>query len=222
MLKVYCANFKTRLTVEEFQNLSQTLPGAITDKFLKFIRWQDAHAALMGKLLLKEGLKDMGYCMNLENLKYTIYNRPYLDNCPIDFNISHSGEYVLCALSTTCSVGIDIEQVRPVDLSDFESQWTLQELDNIRRSDDSLRQFYNYWTRKEAVIKANGKGLSLSLNKINATIDRISIEGKNWYVKEIFISDDYCSHLATDVEIDKPITINRIDFLQGKVDEMIF
>ena len=51
--------------------------------------WEDRHASLYGKLLLKKGLQDLGQDSSLTNLKFTEYNRPYLEG-KLDFNISSS------------------------------------------------------------------------------------------------------------------------------------
>ena len=47
--------------------------------------------------------------------KRTPMGKPYLDGAPFCFNLSHSGDFVVCALSDT-AVGVDIEKIVPISL----------------------------------------------------------------------------------------------------------
>ncbi len=95
-------------------------------------------------------MKLYGYSPDsLNHLSYTKFGRPYLDNSRIDFNISHSGDYVVCAVTTHGRIGIDIEKIKPIDLFDFERYMTPQEWNAIRDSVEPYHTFYSYWTKKE-------------------------------------------------------------------------
>ena len=83
----------------------------------------------------------------------------YILNKP--FNVSHTGNYVACALSDE-PVGIDIEQMRPSDQKIAERFFTLDERAYIS-ANDSTASFYEIWTKKESRIKWEGRGLSKPL-----------------------------------------------------------
>ena len=61
------------------------------DKIKRYRRWQDAQLSLLGRILLVKGLEQINYGFDESNLNYTSFNKPYLENNAIHFNISHSG-----------------------------------------------------------------------------------------------------------------------------------
>jgi 4'-phosphopantetheinyl transferase len=64
----------------------------------RFVRWQDKHLHLFGRLLLLNGIKNLGFDTKLINeIKYTLNQKPFIEGVQVDFNITHSGNYVLCA-----------------------------------------------------------------------------------------------------------------------------
>lgn len=92
------------------------------------------------------------------------------DACPLQFNLSHSHDAILIAVTKGQTVGVDIEYMkarpRMADIAQHyfhpqESQVVTKALDagdNLR----ALQQFYKVWTLKEAFIKADGKGMAIA------------------------------------------------------------
>jgi len=94
---------------------------------------------------------------------YLPHGKPILVNdCAVNFNLSHSRNLALCAIAYQQPVGIDLEYLRPVEVADLAQrffrprEWaTLAALNAI----DQQRAFFRYWTCKEAYLKACGDGL---------------------------------------------------------------
>ena len=90
--------------------------------------------------------------------------KPYFRDLPVYFNLSHSGEYVLCAVSTE-EIGADIQQHCGKDVGKLarrffpEREWTALE----RAGEERERLFYRLWARKEAYGKLTGKGVADAL-----------------------------------------------------------
>ncbi len=155
--------------------------------------------ALFGKLLLAEGLRRHGYPRSLlNNLSHDHYGRPFLDP-GIDFNISHSGGFVVCAITDKGKTGVDVEKIRPVPLSDFETVMTAGELSAIKIADKPDEKFFEYWTKKESVIKLDGKGLSIPLTDVVIQNDYAVLNGETIFLREINIATGFKCHLATDM-----------------------
>lgn len=174
---------------------------------------KDRQLSLFGKLLLMEVAKNFGLEKDILNqISYTAYNRPYLKG-DIDFNISHSGSCVILAMSNMGKVGIDIEEVKAIDIEDFQVFFTLEEFTDIRQSVDSRTSFYHWWTQKESLMKADGRGMNISPNEISIQGNRSCIQNCTWYLTPICIPGSYSVHLATSwLPSEKVIDIQEIEF----------
>lgn len=91
------------------------------------------------------------------------------------FNLSHSDELAVLAVSTAGPLGVDVEAVRPIPEFDTvaEAHFSPAELDALRALPPGEREhgFYRLWTRKEAYLKAIGTGLSHPLHGFTVNID---------------------------------------------------
>lgn len=194
---IYYTCFPTPLPAARFAQLLARLPSALQKKVSAFRRWEDAHASLFGKLLLQRAYDDQGIACDLHHLRYSAFGRPYLEN-GMDFNISHSGTLVVCAVSATGKIGIDIELNAPLNHEDFRSQFGAQEWEGIVSAPEPLPVFYKYWTMKEAILKADGSGLNASLAALNV-IDPAGIfyDGCQWHIQAITGFENYICHAAS-------------------------
>ena len=177
------------------------MPETIQTQTLRFVRWQDRHANLLGKTLLRECLMKHGYPPDcLKNISYTEYNRPFIEGA-IDFNISHSGDYVVCAINTTGRVGVDIERIKPLQIEEFKGCMTSEEWRAIQESPVRLEKFYELWTLKESVIKGDGRGMSLPLPDVHVEGEIARAGNVRWYTKKINLDPHYRCHIAANHEI---------------------
>ncbi|MDY6988825.1 MAG: 4'-phosphopantetheinyl transferase superfamily protein [Thermodesulfobacteriota bacterium] len=200
MILVSYTHFDSRLRDDQWRHYLDRVSVPIQSRIRRYHRWQDRQAGLFGKLLLQEGLREHGYDdVSLDDLSYNPFGRPFL-NHPMDFNISHSHGYVICAMTKGARVGIDIEQIRAIDLLDFQRYMSPQEWKNVQKAPSPYGRFYEYWTMKESVIKGDGSGLSIPLEHIRIKANRAELYRTHWFLKEIGINSDCKCHLATDLE----------------------
>jgi len=174
------------------------IPKNQHSKITKFYNWKDRQACLIGKLLLKGVIEKHTKKNCISNVKYTKYQKPYLDE-ELSFNISHSGEYVVFAYTLTNDpIGIDIEKIDPImKIENFHNVLTDIEKRNIYKSEKPVNAFYDLWTIKEAVSKADGRGLNIPLKEIKINENHIITNTNEWYYKNILISADYKCHVST-------------------------
>jgi 4'-phosphopantetheinyl transferase len=167
-------------------------------RITRYRRWQDQHASLFGKLLLLKALQAEQYpADSLANLQYNAFGKPFLEG-PLDFNLAHSGQFVLCAYSASTRVGVDVEEIRSINLEDFHSVFTAKEWQEIMQSATPVQTFFRYWAIKESVIKAEGKGLSLPLKDVLMEETQAKVYTNVWYLHQLPIHKDYSTWLATD------------------------
>lgn len=167
------------------------------EKIKRYRRWQDAQLSLLGRILLFKGIEEI-YKDNPHDkvIKHTKYNKPYFDDDLIQFNISHSGDIVVCALSDEHEIGIDIEIVTDIVIYDFKSQMTEIEWDKIVLSNNKKDSFFDYWTQKEAVIKAHGHGLTIPLKSFEILDNTTKINEEKFFLKEIEIDQQYKCYIS--------------------------
>lgn len=109
------------------------------------------------------------------SFRYSPYGKPAVDGLSeLYFNVSHSGQRVLYAFSSTSEVGVDVELLRAnaLDGRVAEHFFAPREVQALRSLPSSLHVlgFLTCWTRKEAFIKARGEGLSLPLQDFEVTL----------------------------------------------------
>lgn len=134
------------------------------------------------------------------------YGKPYLPNYPeLAFNLSHTGNKMVVAMAYNCGLGVDIEQCKPrkslaalVDkcFAQVEkSYW--QKLPESQQT----QAFYRFWVRKEAFVKATGRGIALGLNQcaINPknlneflTIPQTYGKASEWLIQDIDMGESIC------------------------------
>jgi 4'-phosphopantetheinyl transferase len=105
---------------------------------------------------------------------YNEFGKPYLENNPIHFNLSHSHELALLAINMNYELGVDIEWIhRKTDLMPIgERFFSENEFTELNALPANLQRqgFFNCWTRKESYIKARGVGLGIPLSKFEVSL----------------------------------------------------
>ncbi|HUD33517.1 MAG TPA: 4'-phosphopantetheinyl transferase superfamily protein [Variovorax sp.] len=206
------------LTATEF-----ALPAALEARWMADLpqprrdalaRWPDArarHRSLLGSRLLGRGLRRMGHRGDvLSSLRHPPRARPTLD-LGVDFSVSHAEGRVLCAVSTSGQVGVDVETIGPLLAANFPLYLNA---DERAWAGGDARRFCSIWTRKEAVVKAAGSLGLAAMARVDTRGGPRGAEfaGRSWNTVEIPVGERHLAHLATamDKETTAVVTIKRV------------
>jgi 4'-phosphopantetheinyl transferase len=133
--------------------------------------------------------------------------KPYITNAPdVSFNLSHSHEYIMFAITKHHALGMDIEYMKPRPFIGIaEKMFHPDEVHFLNKSNgyDFIYRFFYLWSRKEAFIKYTGEGLRFPTETMNNLphqpkdtphhIDFYSIS----FMPAILLSGSLCYHSET-------------------------
>jgi 4'-phosphopantetheinyl transferase len=151
---------------------------------------------------------------------YGKYGKPGLANNynsgSIHFNLSHSAGFAIYGFLRKSEIGLDIERVRKIPEMEqiVEQFFSARENETFRALPRNQKKmaFFEFWTRKEAFIKATGKGMYEPLDKCNATLvageraELIRIGGESivdsqWFIQDLKPAPGFAAALAVGEEI---------------------
>lgn len=102
------------------------------------------------------------------------HEKPFIASpeTPLRFNLSHSGDLAAIAVSRIGEVGIDIERIRILEGPDLEPMFSASEQASFAELAGGARReaFFRCWTRKEALLKAWGRGLDVPLDSFDVPV----------------------------------------------------
>ncbi len=189
-------------TSDRIEELSQCLTEQEVYRAARFInpthgdRWRVARGCL--RRILSQYLD-----LNPEriSLSYGQQGKPEIEGNPIQFNLSHSHDRAVYAISAKHPVGIDLEHIHPINAAElvdrFFSATERQHFHRLHCS-EQLTAFFHAWTQKEAYLKACGTGLTIPLNQIEVSIDPrtpaqiiSSSTPQRWQIAKLKVSPEY-------------------------------
>jgi phosphopantetheinyl transferase len=177
-------------------------------------QWAFFHVALRDILsrYLNLCASDIEFCLD-QNKKPLI---AHVSEPPLFFNLTHSGRYARVAISSVAPVGVDIEVCKAIQDAEnvvqrFFSKQEIQQLADVNKN-LFHQSFYQVWTAKEALIKANGLGMSAPLDAFDVMVEKYS----NWYsptLRNPLVNTGvyWLKHLATMENIYGALSINIVD-----------
>ncbi len=188
------ALLKKEVDFQEVMRLSNCLSSERQKRFVKYRFESDKLNCFFAEFLLRHALLEQEGLDTLPDIIKNDYGKPeFAGDTGIHFNISHSGDWILVALSGQ-PIGVDVEKKHKAEkniirqfFTEEEQNWIFHGLERERDE-----RFTRVWTLKESYLKYLGVGLSKDLSSFSV------IPGK---MKEDAVSRDY---LIADVrDLDK-------------------
>ncbi|MCJ7721507.1 4'-phosphopantetheinyl transferase superfamily protein, partial [Candidatus Bathyarchaeota archaeon] len=157
---------------------------------------------------------------------YGQYGKPMLDGTDLSFNMSNSSGYAVFVVTRNRRIGVDIERIRDIADMDNIAQlvFSKSEYNLFRSCPESMKKkmFFECWTRKEALVKAVGKGLSIpmptfdvSLNS-NKQIRLVRLESdkedSQWTICDLGQNIGYVAAVALEGSLDLQLQTHSFTF----------
>ena len=189
MFEIFITDIE-KISEEEYNYYFSQLPIAMKYQVSKYRFKDDRYRTIAGKIMLLKYLRKHTK-LDLSNIKTSKYNKPYIENCDINFNISHSGKYTIAVFSNSNQIGVDIEDMsNEIDIDDFKSIFLENEFNQMQKSKNRLEKFYTIWTIKEAVLKAEGIGLIDDMKDVIIEDNKVSFKNRKYNI-HTFKIDSY-------------------------------
>lgn len=163
----------------------------------------------------------LGEYVNLDPLELSFsknrWGKPSINSSiPLHFNLSHSGDWILIAISFHRPVGIDLEKITPgFDYRPMVEQFFHPEEKAFLGANHTFgsTDFFKLWTKKEALAKSMGLGLHerlLATNMLETTLPRPSIghNGSFFAIHSFDIGSDHTAALAVRNDLQRPKFFN--------------
>lgn len=185
---------------EEYQHIKDIYTHVLSEKELAEIdRYLNPHSKIIhivSKYYTRKILSDfISIAPNKIKFYQSENKKPAVDG--LEFNVSHSGNLLLIAVSNY-PIGIDIELIN----KDFDFEYILKncfsekEIAYINNCSDHFLGFYTLWTRKEALLKATGEGLIDNLNELDCLSNAIVRRNIEYTFKSIITDNNYLATLV--------------------------
>ena len=180
MVKIYIQNIND-ISLNEL-NISKLSPYR-REKFDRLIDGQSKLQSLAAGLLLNKYISD-------KKIKLSEYGKPYVEDGPF-FNLAHSGDYAVLAVSDAYEVGCDIEQLKECEYERLgRVVYTENELNALKNAEDKKECFYDLWTKKEAFIKCIGEGFHFAVKSLDLSGGELFTvhNGEKFFFKEYMLN----------------------------------
>ena len=200
---------------ETIQRFRQTLANEEVSRADRFHFEKDRRAFVVARGFLREVIGRYAQTKpEMLRFAYGAYGKPGLDGSRLRFNLSHSHQLGLIAVTQDNELGVDVEYMRAgfatADIARRFFSPREVEAFNALPSEERVAAFFRCWTRKEAFIKAIGKGLSQPLDGFDVTLGPTAAllradeaDTTRWSLLDLAVDEGYSAALAMEGTISK-------------------
>ena len=220
-MNIYSISIRDNISEDSFDFWVGKVSAEKKKKVQSFKLYDDKKRSVYGELLLRYILiNDFEIKNEKIVINVDVNGKPNLKgNKDIFFNISHSGDYVVCVVDSH-PIGIDIEKMDGADMQIAKRFFAEYEYKYLQRQENKVEMFYKLWTLKESYIKCTGKGLTVPLNsfefEFTDEIIQLKIPRTNeFYFKSKKVFGNYYLSLCC-VEQYKSMNIKQITYKELK------
>ena len=196
VITIFYFRISKNMDETSIQNLISTLSLNVQSKLASFQNKMTRNQSLFGHIMLNYIKTGFGFPDSELSYEHTS-GKPYFTTTPkIGFNVSHSGHLVVCCFTKNADLGIDLEQKGKHSIKNFRYCFNSEEWQYIMNSENPEKAFLHLWVRKEAIIKADGRGMEIELSSFSGLESEVNIGLNTWCLQDITIDPDYFCAIA--------------------------
>jgi|GEM_PF-3997675 len=189
---------------ERVEEILHCLPLSFTEEINAYRLFEDRKRKLIARILVKGYFTEDNKGWSWDNWKKDRNGKPFMEGNSF-FNISHSGKFVVVAFSSDSSLGVDIEEIKDIEVEPLAKMLHTDEYQYLKSIDFNQSVFYSLWTKKEAFLKALGVGFSKGINQVSTLENRIYFDESEWHFHEITIWANYTGYICMNAPINEVI-----------------
>jgi len=145
---------------EEYDRFFALMEEKKRERISRFKNIDDKKRSVCAEMLVKRAISEKcGIKIDEIVIETEDGGKPFCRNAKLQFSISHSGDYAVCAVSEY-PIGIDIQKIVPYNPKTAKRVCTAAEFCEIEKSTVKDAEFIKIWTKKEAVMKMCGAGIA--------------------------------------------------------------
>lgn len=182
------------------------LNGEELERAAKFLKPTDAEGFILGRGLLRQILAD-GLKTSPSALQFSrnAQGKPFLENGKLEFNVSHSRDRLLIAVTAGRAVGVDIEFRRNgISIETIAKRWfSPEEQAFLQTLGNPMDGFFEIWAKKEAYVKALGIGIYKDLNTFAVPVGEKPFSpnigsDNRWFFQALEIDSGYAAAVVSE------------------------
>ncbi len=211
-MQIYILKVPSEISIQLFSRLMEKISEERQEQINRLQFSKDKYLSLFSELIIRMHIQKMNLSPNAE-IKFfrTEYGKLKVELDKMHFNVSHSGEYIACGIDNN-EIGVDIEEVIPIDIEVSKLVFTKKEIAYINRDhNNSIDHFYQLWTLKESLIKALGLGFHAELKRLELVDVDLLSKYEEWYFKTIDVVEGYKLSICSKKN-DSDFTIEFLDY----------
>lgn len=171
MIMIYALNINCQEAEANVERAMACLTKARQNQILRYKNKRDGLRSLYGEALARTVLASRLDCRPQQiEIFYNSYGKPYILDYAWHYSVSHSGDYVGCAVSRR-NIGFDLQQMKQANLKIAKRFFSANEYQLLlsKKMADCENQtqrelFFKLWTLKESYVKYKGTGAAISFS----------------------------------------------------------
>lgn len=166
-MKIYKYNISDDISPKELDILFDAMSNERQSEVMRIVNEKKRKSKIISDALCRKAVSE--FCgIPSAKIKFTknVYGKPYAENLPVYFSVSHSADMVVCAVSDK-EIGIDTEKIKMYNPKVSKKFAIEKELEYIHSHENG---FFEIWTLKEAYFKCIGTGLGADIKNVSFEI----------------------------------------------------